>query len=196
MNRALVEKVIEAEQAEGCSNGTVNRVLALMRAILRRCERDWEWIDRAPAFRLLKEPTRRIRYLTQDQAVKLLLQLPTHLRDLAAFALATGLRRANITGLTWEQVDLPRKLAWVHPDQAKARRAIAVPLNDMAMSVLRSQVGIHPVHVFTYLGKPIYQVSTKAWYRALERAGIEDFRFHDLRHYLASLTMSGGVLRA
>ena len=76
--------------------------------------------------------------------MKLLLELPTHLRDVAAFALATGLRRANITGLTWEQVDLRRKLAWVHPDQAKARRAIAVPLNDMAMKVLGRQVGLHP----------------------------------------------------
>jgi len=122
INRALIEKVIEAKQAEGSSNGTVKRVPALMRNILRRCERDWEWIDRAPAFRLLKEPTRRIRYLTQEQAVKLLLELPTHLRDVAAFALAVGLRRANITGLTWKQVDLRRKLAWVHPDQAKVSR--------------------------------------------------------------------------
>lgn len=193
INRALIERIIEARQAEGCSNATVNRTLALMRAILRRCERDWEWIDRAPAFRLLKEPTRRIRYLTEEQALKLLLELPTHLRDVAAFALATGLRRANITGLTWEQVDLRRKLAWVHPDQAKARRAIAVPLNDMAMSVVGRQVGLHRVHVFTYQGKPIFQVSTKAWYRALERAGIENFRFHDLRHTWASWHVQNGT---
>ena len=125
--------------------------------------------------------------------MKLLLELPTHLRDVAAFALATGLRRANITGLTWEQVDLRRKLAWVHPDQAKARRAIAVPLNDMAMNILGRQVGLHPVHVFSYLGKPIFQVSTKAWYRALERAGIEDFRFHDLRHTWASWHVQNGT---
>ncbi|EQD74648.1 integrase family protein, partial [mine drainage metagenome] len=67
----------------------------------------------------------------------------------------TGLRRANITGLTWEQVDLQRKLAWVHPDQAKARKAIAVPLNDMAMSVVGRQAGLHQVYVFTYQGEPI-----------------------------------------
>ena len=44
---------------------------------------------------------------------------------MATFTLATGLRAANVTGLTWEQVDLARKLAWIHPDQAKARKAIA-----------------------------------------------------------------------
>ncbi len=193
INRAMIDRIVEAKQAEKCSNATVNRTLALLRAILRRCVNDWEWLDRAPAVKLLKEPTRRIRFLTQGHALILLQELPLHLREMAIFALATGLRAANVTRLTWEQVDLSRNLAWVHPDQAKARRAIAVPLNDMAASVLARQVGKHPVRVFTYRGKPIGQVSTRAWYHALERAGIENFRFHDLRHYLPSLTMSGDV---
>jgi integrase len=144
INRTLVEAIIEAKQAEGCSNATVNRHLALLRAILRRCVRDWEWLDRAPTIRLLKEPTRRIRFLSQTQALTLLHELPPHLRDMATFALATGLRAANVTGLIWDQVDLSRKLAWVHPDQAKARKAIAVPLNDMAMHVVLRHAGKHP----------------------------------------------------
>lgn len=193
INRAMIEAIIEAKQAEGCSNATVNRHLALLRSILRRCLRDWEWLDRAPAIRLLKEPTRRIRFLNQTQALKLLRELPPHLCDLATFALATGLRAANITGMTWEQVDLERSIAWVHPDQAKARQAIAVPLNDMAMKVMKRQIGRHPVHVFTYLGEPIKQVSTKAWYNALKRAGIENFRFHDLRHTWASWHVQNGT---
>jgi integrase len=143
--------------------------------------------------RLLKEPTRRIRFLTQDQAAVLLKELPQHLRDMAAFALATGLRAANITGLCWDQVDMERKQAWVHPDQAKARRAIAVPLNDAALEVLEHQKGNHFVKVFTYEGEPVKQVSTKAWYKALKRAGIENFRFHDLRHTFASRLVMSGV---
>jgi integrase len=68
------------------------------------------------------------------------------------------------------------------PDQAKARKAISVPLNAEAVVIIRRQTGKHPTHVFSYLGKPIRQVSTKAWYAALERVGITDFRWHDLRH--------------
>ena len=49
-----------------------------------------------------------------------------------------------------------------------------MPLNDTALPVLREQRGKHPVRVFTYEGQPIKQVSTAAWYKALERAGIED----------------------
>jgi integrase len=193
INRTMVEAIIEAKQAEGCSNATVNRHLAFLRAILRRCVREWDWLDRAPTIRLLKEPSRRVRFLSQAQALMLLRELPPHLRDMATFALATGLRAANVTGLIWDQIDLSRKLAWIHPDQAKARKAIAVPLNDMAMNVLMLQVGRHPVHVFSYLGEPIKQVSTRAWYKALERAGIENFRFHDLRHTWASWHVQSGT---
>jgi integrase len=193
INRALIDAITEAKQADGCANATVNRTLALLRAILRKCARDWEWLDRTPAVRLLKEPSRRIRFLTHDQARKLLRELPPHLHDMALFTLSTGLRRANVTGLTWEQVDLPRKLAWIHPDQAKARKAIAVPLNETAMHVIRAQKGRHPVFVFSYEGNPIFQVSTKAWYNALKRAGIENFRWHDLRHTWASWHVQSGT---
>jgi integrase len=48
---------------------------------------------------------------------------------LVRFALATGLRQADILGLEWGQVDLEKAVAWVNADQAKARRAIGVPLN-------------------------------------------------------------------
>jgi len=143
--------------------------------------------------RLLKEPTRRIRFLTQEQAVVLLRELPEHLKDIVTFALATGLRAANMTGLTWEQVDLPRKQAWVHPDQAKARRAIPVPFNAAALAVVIRQQGKHPLHVFTYEGNPVKQVSTLAWYKALRRAGIEAFRFYDLRHTWASWHVQNGT---
>ena len=193
INRTIVEAIIEAKQAEGCSNATVNRHLALLRAILRRCVRDWEWLDRAPSIRFLKEPTRRVRFLSQTEALTLLRELPEHLRDMSAFALATGLRAANVTGLIWDQVDLSRRLAWVHPDQAKARKAIAVPLNDMAMNVVLRQVGKHPIHVFSYQGEPVKQVSTRAWYHALKRAGIESFRFHDWRHTWASWHVQSGT---
>ena len=142
---------------------------------------------------MLRVPTRRIRFLTHEEAHRLLTELPEHLADMAAFSLPTGLRAANVTGLQWKQVDLNRQLAWIHPDQAKARKAIAVPLNTEAMALVQKQVGKHRTCVFSFRGKPIKQVSTKAWYQTLERAGIEDFRWHDLRHCWASWHVQSGT---
>ena len=193
INRDMIERISQAKLDDGCSNATVNRTLALVRSILRKCVREWQWLDRGPTVRMLKEPTRRIRYLTHAEADRLLVELPQHLRDMAVFSLASGLRAANVTGLRWSAVDLDRRLAWVHPDEAKARRAIPVPLNGEAVAVLQKQIGKHREVVFTFKGKPVEQVSTAAWYKALSRAGIENFRWHDLRHTWASWHIQGGT---
>jgi integrase len=186
VTRSLVDTITDAKLAEGVSNATVNRMLGVLRAILRKCVHEWEWLDRYPRVRMLKVSVRRVRYLTPMEAKTLLAALPAHLADMVGFSLVTGLRRANVTGLQWTQVDMVRRLAWVHPDQAKARRAIAVPLNAVAVAIIRRRLGTHQTHVFSYRGKPITQVSTKAWYQALKTAGITDFRWHDLRHTWAS----------
>jgi integrase len=66
---------------------------------------------------MLKEPTRRIRFLTRDEAQRLLLALPAHFSDMAAFALATGLRRATVTSLQWLQVNLVRRVDSSRPGE-------------------------------------------------------------------------------
>ncbi len=92
---------------------------------------------------MLKDPPRRVRFLTQDEAERLIATLPVHLAAMARFSLETGLRQANVAGLQWSQVDLVRRCAWIHPDQAKARKAIAVPLTAGALVVVREQIGKH-----------------------------------------------------
>lgn len=193
ITRAVIDSLIHKKIQTGVSNGTVNRMLSLLRAILLRASTDWEWISRAPKVRLLREPIRRVRYLTASQASRLLSELPLHLAAMAAFSLATGLRASNVTGLLRSQVDMLRRLAWIHPDQSKNRKAIAVPLNADAMRLITLQIGKHQTHVFTYKGKPVTKVSTAAWYKALNRAGINDFRWHDLRHTWASWHVQNGT---
>lgn len=192
LTRDVITKVGELKKRK-TSPATANRLLALIRAILRRAALDWEWIDKAPVIRLYREPKRRVRYLTPPQAQKLISELPTHLADMVSFSLATGLRQANVTKLEWSQVDVARHVAWIHGDQAKAGKPIHVTLNETAMSVLTKQIGKHSRWVFTFKGKPIQQVTTKAWYKSLTRAGIEDFRWHDLRHTWASWLTQNGV---
>lgn len=177
---------IAAEKVVATSMATANRYLALIRAILRRACLLWEWIRRVPPIELYPEPKRRIRWLTRHQVAVLLQELPAHQRYLVLFALATGLRQANVLQLEWSQVDLERRLAWIHADQAKARREIRVPLSAAAIAVLEACQGKHARYVFTFRGKPLRAANTRAWREALKRAGIEDFKWHDLRHTWAS----------
>ena len=86
-----------------------------------------------------EEARGRIRWATQTQAGKLIAALPPHLAAMAEFSLATGLRRANVTHLTWGQVDADRRIAIVHGDQAKGGTDIPVQLSDAALTVLARQ---------------------------------------------------------
>ena len=193
ITRDLINGMTATRLSEGVANSSVNRMLEVVRAILNRSEREWEWLDRAPAVRMLPEPRRRIRWLTRSEAARLLDELPEHLEQMARFSLQTGLREANVTGLEWAQVDLDRRVAWIHPDQAKNRKPLPVPLNAEAVLVLRGQVGKHPLRVFTFKGQAVTKANTKAWRQALVRAGIEDFRWHDLRHTWASWHVQQGT---
>ncbi|WP_372522456.1 tyrosine-type recombinase/integrase [Sulfuricaulis sp.] len=193
INRDVLDNLAQARKAESVANSTVNRVLEVARAVLRCAEREWGWLDSSPSVRMLPEPKRRIRWLTKEEADRLLSELPGHIAEAARFSLATGLRKENVIGLEWSQVDLERRVAWIHHDQIKNKKALAIPLNAEAVLVLRRQVGIHPERVFTYHGRPVKEVNTQAWRQALVRAGIKDFRWHDLRHTWASWHVQSGT---
>jgi len=193
ITRDVLDEVADKKLKEGVTPATVNRMLEIVRAILRKAEREWGWLEKAPAVRMRKEDTKRIRWLTKEGAARLIKELPSHLADLAIFSLTTGLRKSNVTNLQWRDVDLIKKHALIHPDQAKTKKAIPVPLNDTAINVLRKQIGKHPEFVFTYGGKRIIQCNTKAWKNALKRAGIDNFRWHDLRHTWASWHVQNGT---
>ena len=188
----VIDRLRSAKLKEA-SKATVNRYLALVRAILIRARDEWEWVDKVPKVRLFKETNSRERSLTVSQAKALLAELPEHQREVVLFALATGLRQSNVLRLEWGQVNLEQRHAWIHGWQSKNRRPIAVPLNDAALSVLKRQEGKHPTRVFTFRGKPINQANTKAWQAAKKRAGIEDFRWHDLRHTWATWQRQAGT---
>jgi len=193
ITKDVVDEIAKAKEADGVKPATVNRIMTLVRAILRKAANEWEWIDKAPLVKMRKVENKRIRWITRDEVARLLATLPSHLSAMTAFSLATGLRQSNVTNLKWQDVDLVRCHALIHPDQAKTKKAIPVPLNKDAIAVLRSQLGKHPEYVFTYQGNRIIQCNTKAWRTALKRAEIKNFRWHDLRHTWASWHVQQGT---
>ena len=66
IDRRDIELIITTRLSEGATNATTNRTLAVIRAILRKSVHEWEWIDKHPKIKLLPEPKKRVRWLTQE----------------------------------------------------------------------------------------------------------------------------------
>jgi len=194
LNDITVSVIDEIRQAKlkGNTKSTANRYLSLVRSILNRAI-NWEWLDKAPRITMFKEPQGRTRFLTIAEVQHLLKHLPEHLQDMVVFTLSCGLRYSNVLKLTWSQVDLNAAHVWVAASSSKNGKALSIPLNAQALAVLTKQVGKHPTLVFTKGGKRIARANGKVWRNGLKRAGITDFRWHDLRHTWASWAVQNGV---
>lgn len=188
------------------TQATKDRYLAFLRSLFRAAVNDWKWIGKSPTIKVRQKKEIRVRWLTKEEATTLIQCMPDVMKPVVMFALATGLRRSNILNLEWTQIDLQRKVAWIHPEDTKGGKAIGVALNETACRVLRMQIGKHQQYVFVHTeawhradGSPTAKVrkmrvdDNTAWNTGLRRAGITNFRFHDLRHTWASWLVQAGV---
>jgi integrase len=192
INGDVVWSITERLSRREIAPATVNRYLATIRGILRMARDEWQWIDNFPKIKLLPGEVARDRWLTQEEAERLVSCCPSHLAAIVRFALATGCRASEITGLEWSSVDLERSTAWLNRTKNGTPRG--VPLNRDAVAVLEAEKGKHPDYCFTYRGEPIrWGVCNTGWLEAVKRAGLTDFRFHDLRHTWASWHRQAGT---
>ncbi len=184
------------------SKASVNRYLAALSHSFTVAMKEWEWIATNPFERVTRyrEPRDRVRYLSDDERARLLAACKSssnrYLYTVVVLALSTGCRREEIMTLTWPNVDLERGMIVLEKTKNKERRA--VPITGPALELLRelrAECCADTPLVFPRRDgrKPI--AIRKAWDNAVKAAGIEDFRFHDLRHSCASyLAMNGATL--
>ncbi len=159
--------------------------------------REWEWCDKNPVARVSLErlDNKRDRWLTFEEEEKLLQACPAWLRELVLFGLNTGMRLGEILSLTWKGVDLFRKTATVFRSKNNERRTI--PLNESALELLKAKGKVRSIrtdlvfHTKTHNAIDECNVG-RAFRIALRRAGIQDFRFHDLRHTFATRIVQAG----
>lgn len=203
--RTLANGTVRWDHCPGTlSDATLDRYASALTACINHAHQLGLVRSPAPRVGRLAPPHARreftaARWLTAEEAASLIEWLPDYLRQMARFALATGLRRANITGLKWADVDLTRDVAWVQAVHAKGKRRICVPLSADAKQVLLEQFSkrVHRELVFTGRNNEmVTNVTGDAWQKALKNAGLpKTTRFHDLRHTWASWHAMNGTPR-
>src|SRR5690606_28662006 len=118
-----------------------------------------------------------------------------HLAPLVLVAMNTGLRRGELFGLSWADVNLPGKLLTVSAGNAKSRKARHVPLNAEAADVLTrwKRQGGKSWLVFPGACGGRMTSNHKSWVALVADAELAGFRFHDCRHHFASRLVLAGV---
>lgn len=192
VNKHMIEKIALAKEKENCCAVTVNTVLRKVRVILKKACNEWEWIDKVPPIKFRKEPPARVRWESPEALGKAIAHCPEHQRNPILFALATGLRKSNVAGLQKAWIDKEHSVCTIPAKYYKNGEPHTVALNTLAMDIVESEWDKHPTHLFTYRGKPIKDLGTKAWRNALAKADIKNFRWHDLRHTWASWLAQNG----
>ena len=184
---------------------TVNRELCLLSSAINYARREWEWdIPNPVSGRKLKEPEGRVRWISRAEAVALLASATRegqagHLPDFIRLALHTGCRKNELLKLEWRRVDLHAGLFHLEARHTKTARRRSVPRNAEARAALMNRARFRATYcpdspwVFTHEdGSRLLDVK-KSFRTACRRAGIADFRIHDLRHTCAAWLVSAGV---
>lgn len=196
---ALIDDFKQLRKGHGVKPITINKQLSIFRRMFNLAKKRWMWIKEIPLIEM--EPNadnKRTRHLTYDEFHKLLGFCDAWVRDIVIVAAWTGLRRENVVTLRKTQVNLLTREIAVDGKETKNGENLRIPIAGPAYEVLAGIIINDKTNspcVFCdaegkpYNPKKVYNVFKKT----LERAKIEDFRFHDLRHCFASWNRQAGV---
>jgi len=184
------------------ANGTVVRYLAVLSHVFTVAVREWQWCDDNPIQKISKpkEPRGRVRFLSDNERQRLLdackVSRNSSLYTIVVLPLSTDARRGELLSLCWSDVDLRRGLLTFR--ETKNGETRTVPVSGYALDVFTQHAKVRRLD--TSLVFPDNTGTRplgirEAFEYAVKRAGIANFKFHDLRHTFASyLAMNGATL--
>ena len=194
----LIYEYKVSRKKEGAAPKTINNELILMGHAFNLAMKEWEWVDSNPVSKISKEKVNNeiVRWLTSDEERRLLGASPDWLKEIIVFAINTGLRQGEILALTWDRVDLTGKKFTILEQKNKGKDTLPLNVNAMGILIRRDTVrSIQNGFVFYNGNGNIIDRGnlSRAFRSAVKKAGIEKFRFHDLRHTFATRLIQNGV---
>ncbi|EDT41786.1 tyrosine-type recombinase/integrase [Burkholderia ambifaria] len=206
LKRADVRRYIAVRQADGVQESTIQRELRVFSAAINFVRLEYDRPDLPnPVIRLaMSSGAARVRWISRQDADALVICASRfarrpHLPNFIRLALHTGCRKNELLKLEWSRVDFDRAVLSLEPSDTKNGKRRVVPLNDEAMAALRHQRDWVRVTVprspwvFAVASGDRMTTIQKGFRAACLRAGIDDFRVHDLRHTFASWLVMAGV---
>jgi integrase len=187
----------QQRRREGVTDATIRTELAALKAALRwAAGKEIGIIAEAPKIVMPPRPEGRIRWLTRDEAAKLLDACEVHhIRLFVTIALNTAARSGAILGLTWERIDLVgRIIDFREPGRMVTRkRRKQVRINDtLAAALTIAKAHATTEYVIEWAGDRILQIK-KGFHRTAVRAGLPDVSPHVLRHTAVTWMLQAGV---
>lgn len=189
-----IERWMATRLDQGASRATLNRNRAALSVIFEWAIREGEHPGPNPirAIRPFREGVGRTRYLTPEEAARLLMAASPHLKTVLMLALHTGGRLGELLRLTWADVDLTAGVVTFRKETTKARRTRHVPMSDDLRAFLACRQGRPDEPVCSYAGHPLKFV-TSSFHSACRKAGLgPDVVFHSTRHAAASFFVQRG----
>lgn len=201
MRKKLARRRVK-RTGEPISGATMNRYLAALSAVCKYAWKELRWLRENPVLAVTKheETTGIVRFLSDDERKALLAACRAttdpNIGTAVLLALATGARYSNLRNLTWADVDLQRHtLRFLTTKNGQPRY---VPVVGPAQAALQAQFDRDPTQtgwVFKGARGDAPADLDRPWRKLRTEAGLQNFRFHDLRHTTASyLTMNGASL--
>ncbi len=158
VHMGTLDRFISARKAAGIKNGTINRDLAIISRILTLAAKLWRdefgnsWLLEAPLLPLLKNDNRKPYPITEKEQERLIAELPDHLKAMVLFALNTGCRESEITGLKWDEEDKQQGIFILPGNRTKNGEDRIILLNSIVKSIVDAQRGKHTDYVLRLRG--------------------------------------------
>lgn len=198
-NTALVEQLQTDLMNRGLKNSSCNKILNILKHMFAKAV-EWDMVEseilkRIRKVKLLRDDSKRLRYLSKEECQSLINACDQHLRPVVITALNTGARKEEVLSLKWDNVDL--KHGFILLDMTKNGERKEIPINKSLEATFLDKSLIRRLDVPHVFHDPVtgkrYRNITHSFKSACRRAGIRDFHFHDLRHTFASHLVMAGV---
>jgi len=172
--------------------GTIARELVVIRHFFNQARKWKRFLGENPVSQsgIPKVNDQKERVISYEEEERLLSLSPKHLKDIIVIALNTGMRQGEILGLKWEWIDLEENIITLPQTNTKNNKIRKIPINKTIKSLLleRKLISAGSEFIFPSPKGKIYHLNwiKHSFKTACKNAGIENLRFHDLRHTCAT----------